>query len=79
MKPKAALKKATCNKKYSKLLRKFNVEVDRLEEGMFSDYGYWEGAAKYGGHTNVPAGYWVYVYPDWYVFEKTTDRAASKD
>jgi len=60
---------ATVNGKYSNLLKKIAVEKDRAGEGEFSDYGYWD-ATSYAGHTDLPAGYWVYVYPHWYIFEK---------
>jgi len=75
--PEEAGKKATVNGKYSKLLRKITVKFDYLANGAFSDYGHWKFRA-YAGYTDLPEGYWVYVYPDWYIFEKKTEPPKKK-
>ncbi|MCH2102041.1 MAG: caspase family protein [Planctomycetes bacterium] len=62
-----AEKTASVNGKYEGLLRKIEVRFDFLENGSFSDYGRWN-AKQYKGHANLPPGYWVYVYPNWYIF-----------
>ena len=62
------MKMATVNGKYSELLRKIRVDSDRSTYGDFYDYGAWEGDS-WGGYTDLPAGYWVYVYPHWYIFK----------
>ncbi len=62
--------------RYRTLLRKINVPADRETYGDFYDYGYWTGTA-YAGQTDLPAGYWVYLAPDWYIF-KTCDVALAK-
>ena len=46
---------------------------DHAIYGAFNDWGRWEGTA-YAGHFDLPPGDWVYVYPDWYVWE-SVDRA----
>jgi len=62
-----ALKKATVGGKYSNLLRKILVKNDFAQEGEFNDYGMWR-ASRYAGYKDLPDGYWVYVYPHWYIF-----------
>ena len=59
--------------KYSKLLKKLTVETDRSTYGDFYDYGYWDGSS-WAGHNNLPKGYWVYVAPNWHIFEKINDN-----
>ncbi len=66
---KEAAKKATVNGKYSKLMRTIKVKYDYLAYKEFSDYGF-SKEPSYAGETNIPDGYWVYVYPNWYVYEK---------
>jgi len=59
--------KASVGGKYRKLLRKFKVEEDQANYGKFTDYGYYTGNS-WRGHNNLPPGYWVYVYPNWYIW-----------
>jgi hypothetical protein len=59
--------KASVNGKYYNLLKVINVPQDKGSYGDFDDYGYYS-STSYAGYTNVPAGYWVYVYPDWYIW-----------
>lgn len=70
--PEVAAEQATVGGKYSGLLRSLEVPFDLLENGAFQDYGRW-GAKQYRGYTGLPPGYWVYVYPRWYIFEKQAD------
>jgi len=73
-----AFEKATVSGKYSALLKKILVESDHVGEGAFTDYGMWR-SPRYGGYRNLPAGYWVYVYPHWYIFgEKKAENAAGE-
>ncbi|MBW3541632.1 MAG: von Willebrand factor type A domain-containing protein [Planctomycetes bacterium] len=67
--PEAAQKKATVEGKYSKLLKTLSIPGDYQQYGGFHDYGRWEGTS-YAGHDELPVGYWVYVYPTWYIFEQ---------
>lgn len=62
-----ALKKARVNGKYAMLLAQIEVPVDRADYGDFKDHGYWTTPA-WRGYTNLPAGYWVYVAPYWYIW-----------
>ena len=59
--------RATVNGKYRKLLRKIKVEEDRQSYGNFYDWGHYTGTS-WAGHNNLPPGYWVYVYPHWYIW-----------
>lgn len=63
--------KATRNGRYSELLAKINCAEDRLDFGRYHPLGF-EIAAKekYCGEKVPARGYWVYVYPDWYVWGK---------
>jgi hypothetical protein len=55
--------------KYSGLLHRFDVPEDRETYGEFHDYGYWAGGS-YRGVTGLPAGYWVYVAPTWFIWRE---------
>lgn len=68
-----ALKKACVGGKYAKLLRKIRVERDRIQYGEFNDAGYWN-VQSWGGYEGLPAGYWVYVYPHWYIWGTCTEK-----
>src|SRR5207245_142803 len=59
--------RATVGGKYRKLLRKIKVEQDRQSYGTFHDWGHYTGDS-WAGHVNLPPGYWVYVYPHWYIW-----------
>jgi RNA polymerase sigma factor (sigma-70 family) len=60
--------KAQANGKYRRLLRKIKVEKDKTAYTEFSDYGYCSALESYAGYQRLPAGYWVYVYPHWYIW-----------
>ena len=59
--------KASVNGKYYNLLTVISVPDDRGSYGDFDDWGYYSGTS-YAGYSNLPAGYWVYVYPNWYIW-----------
>lgn len=72
---------ASVNGKYMNLLHVIEAPEDKAEYGTFCDWGYWYGD-EYAQETNLTPGFWVYVYPDWYVWEKlsveeTADAGAS--
>lgn len=60
--------------KYVKLLRRLKAPQDRQSYSDFRDYGYYQ-ACDWNGFTNIPAGYWVYSYPYWYVWREQAPRA----
>ncbi|NJN72651.1 MAG: hypothetical protein HC799_07485 [Limnothrix sp. RL_2_0] len=51
--------------KYSNLIQVINCPSD-LHYGNYNDYGYWQGGPWCGEEGS--AGYWVYEYPNWYVW-----------
>jgi hypothetical protein len=63
----AAPAKARVNGKYARLLRRLKVPQDRQSYTDFNDYGQYP-ATDYAGYKNIPEGYWVYVYPYWYIW-----------
>ncbi|MFK8113686.1 MAG: caspase domain-containing protein [Rubripirellula sp.] len=63
-----ALTKASVDGKYSKLLRTIKVKQDLETYGPFHEWGKWN-QSSWGGHQGLPAGYWVYVYPRWYIWD----------
>lgn len=56
--------------RYQKLLRTIPAPGDRNTYGDFCDFGYWSGTS-YGGQTGLPRGYWVYLAPNWYVYQQS--------
>lgn len=61
---------ASVNGKYYNLLMTLYVPQDQASYGNFYDWGYYTGTS-YAGYNNIPPGYWVYVYPNWYVWGNT--------
>jgi hypothetical protein len=59
--------KASVNGKYGKLLRRIHVPQDKASYTAFRDYGQYP-ACDYADYQGLPAGYWVYVYPHWYIW-----------
>jgi len=62
-------KEASANGKYAKLLRVLDLPGDEAAYGKVKDWGYWTGTS-YQGFNDLPVGYWVYVAPKWYIWEK---------
>jgi hypothetical protein len=65
--------KAHVDGKYSHLLRRFKMPQDRQSYTEFRDYGFYQ-ACDWAGHTGIPAGYWVYHYPYWYVWKDQMNK-----
>lgn len=61
------LEQASGYGKYTNLLQVIPCEADGASQGNYKDYGYWEGGNLVCG-VDPAVGYWVYVYPDWYVW-----------
>ena len=66
-----SLAKARCNGKYAMLLHQFKVEKDREMYKDFQDVGP-RDLRDYAGQTNLSKGFWVYVYPYWYIWRDLT-------
>jgi len=65
--------KAHVEGKYTRLLRRFKAPQDRQSYTEFRDYGFYQ-ACDWAGHTGIPAGYWVYSYPYWYVWKDQANK-----
>jgi len=66
---------ASVHGKYHVLLRRISCPEDFPAYGRFRDYGPYAGT-EWHGHKNLPAGHWVYVYPDWYIWRDCSDPDA---
>ncbi len=70
--------RASVNGKYSGLVQVLKCPGDKKSYGTFSDYGYWGGGGWCGEEGK--AGYWVWIYPHWYIWKNMDmEEAASTD
>ncbi len=67
--------RAKVGNKYANLLKTIEVPSDWERYGTFNEFGHWSGE-NYSGHKSLPEAYWVYVYPNWFLWQNQT---ASKD
>jgi len=72
-----AWRKARVNGKYAMLLRQIKVSQDFARWGEFQDAGL-KQVNEYAGFKDLPKGYWVYVYPYWYIWRDHTAQARAK-
>ena len=71
-----AVAKASVNAKYRKLLAVIRTPEDLESYSEFNDFG--ESATEsWRGYSGLPTGYWVYVYPHWYIWGEATNEAAA--
>src|SRR5258708_1220729 len=70
-----ALVKGRVNGKYRMLLRQIKVAADRKQFSDYEDFGY-RTETTCADYANLPKGYWVYVYPYWYIWR---DRASDTE
>jgi HEAT repeat protein len=61
--------KASAEGKYRTLRRRIKVPQDRDQYKEYCDYGRFEGNS-WAGYSDLPPGYWVYVYPYWFIWEE---------
>lgn len=61
--------------KYKSLLKTLEVPADQARYGDFYNFGYWSGTS-YAGHDDLPPGYWVYLSPNWYIYQDAADGPA---
>lgn len=66
-----SLQKARVQGKYEMLLRQIQVRKDYRTYRDFHDAGFRE-TSDYAGYGELPKGYWVYVYPYWYIWRDRT-------
>lgn len=57
---------SSVNGKYENLVQILECPEDQGNYGSFNEYGYWDGGAWCGDYGQ--AGYWVYDYPNWYIW-----------
>ena len=69
--------KAAVDGKYRRLLKKIEVRDDLQQYGEFSDFGFWDKSTEYKGHSDLLPGYWVYVYPNWYIWAEADETRVS--
>ncbi len=55
--------------RYLGLARRINVPQDRGRYGKCREWGYWSGRS-YAGYSGLPSGYWIYAYPNWYIYNR---------
>lgn len=63
--------RAACGGKYRGLVRVLKCPTDAsVGDQDFLDYGWWDPCEprEWCGHKDIPAGYWVYVWPWWFVW-----------
>jgi HEAT repeats len=61
--------KASAEGKYTRLLRVLYLPGDKSRYNDYSDSGHYDAYSEYEGYKNIPAGYWVYLHPCWYVWD----------
>jgi len=69
--------KASLDGAYYDLLQVLHCPQDAARYGEFHDYGHWRGGPWCGQQGK--AGYWVWVKPNWYVWEGLEDPHHSGD
>lgn len=72
-----ALKQARMNGKYAMLLRQIQAPKDAEKFKDVHDFGY-RNLREYAGHADLPAGYWVYVFPYWYIWRDLTEQQKNR-
>ena len=65
--------RASVKGKYRTLLARVAIPSDKKQYRDFNDYGH-STTSVYAGHRDLPAGYWVYVYPYWFVWRDKIDN-----
>ncbi len=58
--------------KYQNLLAIVEAPDDINAYGKFYDYGFYP-ATNYAGVEDIPAGFWVYATPNWYIWQETVE------
>jgi sRNA-binding regulator protein Hfq len=64
----------SANNKYATLLRVVPAPADEATYGKQYDYGYSQ-TTEWAGQKNLPAGYWVYTAPNWYIWQSVAAKA----
>jgi len=75
--PLESLHKARVGGKYEMLLRQIKVPADHEKYADFRDLGQRQ-VKSYAGIVDLPPGYWVYVYPYWYIWRDLSETPKPK-
>ncbi len=67
---------ASVEHRYRDLLKKIEVEYDYLDYGPLQQDGF-QATKLYGQYENLPDGYWVYLYPYWYIWATDSEESRS--
>jgi hypothetical protein len=68
-------RRASAGGKYADLARRLHDAEQMESVSIFQDAGLREGISNYRGHKDLPAkGYWVYLYPYWYIWGDQTKQ-----
>jgi len=68
--------KGSVNRKYKTILKTFSAPADREIYGELYDWGR-RNSTTYGRNRNLPTGYWVYSYPNWYIWKAKSGKTES--
>lgn len=68
---KDVMEQASMHGKYSDLLHVIEVPEDKAGYSILCDWGY-SLCDAYAGNADLEPGFWVYVYPNWFVWRKLT-------
>ncbi|MGV3720179.1 MAG: hypothetical protein ACO1SX_04645 [Actinomycetota bacterium] len=71
-----AVRKASVDGKYDTLLAVIRVPADLGAYTTFNDWGH-SATPEWGGFKGLPTGYWVYVYPHWYIWQDQNMEAVA--
>jgi sRNA-binding regulator protein Hfq len=69
---------ASAGGRYTGLLRVVPAPGDEATHGKFREAGY-SHTPSWAGQDNLPAGYWVYVAPNWYIWQKQSVSKPAAD
>ena len=67
------------NGRYQGLIQAMYCPEAQPDYGFYNQYGYWEGGEYICGDQYARAGYWVYSFPNWYVWGYDTARENRRD
>jgi hypothetical protein len=68
-------RRASVNGKYVELAQRLRDPDEMEYVSIFQDGGLRKGVEYFRGHQDLPEkGYWVYLYPYWYIWSNQTKR-----
>lgn len=67
------------NGRYQSLIQAIYCPEAQPDYGFYNHYGYWEGGDYICNDQYARAGYWVYSFPNWYVWGYDTQQTATRE